>query len=443
MGAVGGSDVETGARASSFTRADTFAALALAGVAAGLFVFVRSTGFDHVSDDDFARVTIAQAFAKSPRLDPSGTSWLPFPFWLLGGLLVPARSLAVARFWSVVTAAASVAVPFLALRRTGVARRVAVLASMVALLTPWMLWLGATTVPEVMTANLAAGAAIVLGDRQHAGRWWWGLPLVAACLSRYEVWPLALVVGAALAVRRPRRATWVAASLALAGPLAWMLWNQHAHGSALHFVDRVARYRRALGEGATSPVSEILTVLRLAVVTRPEVTVLLALALPALRSREVRERRLVPLLAALAVVAFLAYGAARDGAPTHHPERALVGAQILIALVATSLLAARAQAERGRIAKATMALVAALLAVGMRPLWTAPPASSPSEDRSAQIARGERLRGSGPIEITPCAFEHFALLAAFAAPERAVLRPARPRADAEACPAVTTSGEGR
>jgi hypothetical protein len=33
-----------------------------------------------VSDDDYARVVIAQRLSLA--LDPSGTSWLPFPFWL-------------------------------------------------------------------------------------------------------------------------------------------------------------------------------------------------------------------------------------------------------------------------------------------------------------------------------------------------------------------------
>ena len=66
----------------------------------------RVQGFDHVSDDDFARVTIAQAFAASPKLDPSGTSWLPFPFWLLGGALrLLGRSLEVARGASLVFSA--------------------------------------------------------------------------------------------------------------------------------------------------------------------------------------------------------------------------------------------------------------------------------------------------------------------------------------------------
>ncbi len=44
--------------------------------------FVRRCGFEQVSDDDYARTVIAQLFAHSPRWDPSGTSWLPLPFWI-------------------------------------------------------------------------------------------------------------------------------------------------------------------------------------------------------------------------------------------------------------------------------------------------------------------------------------------------------------------------
>ena len=45
---------------------------------------VLATGFRAVSDDDYARVAIAQRFADAPNIDPTGTSWLPFPFYLYG-----------------------------------------------------------------------------------------------------------------------------------------------------------------------------------------------------------------------------------------------------------------------------------------------------------------------------------------------------------------------
>ncbi|MDB4941233.1 MAG: hypothetical protein JWP97_767, partial [Labilithrix sp.] len=94
-------------------------------------------GFDHVSDDDFARVTIAQTFARRPHLDPSGTSWLPFPFWALGGALaVLGRSLAAARVASVALASLAAALPYAALRATGASRGRALAAAAFALLAP-------------------------------------------------------------------------------------------------------------------------------------------------------------------------------------------------------------------------------------------------------------------------------------------------------------------
>src|SRR5438270_1048797 len=86
-------------------------------------VGVLALGFDHVSDDDFARVTIAQSFAHAPKLDPSGTSWLPFPFWSLGlAMMLLGRSLEVARAFSIALASAAATLPYLALRRAGAPR---------------------------------------------------------------------------------------------------------------------------------------------------------------------------------------------------------------------------------------------------------------------------------------------------------------------------------
>jgi len=83
------------------------AALALVALKCAVSAWALHIGFTHVSDDDFARVTLAQAFAHAPQLDPTGTSWLPFPFWLNGGAMALfGRSLAVARGVAVVSSAA-------------------------------------------------------------------------------------------------------------------------------------------------------------------------------------------------------------------------------------------------------------------------------------------------------------------------------------------------
>ena len=76
-------------------------ALVVAGVAAlsvAAALLARKLGVLAISDDDFARAAIAEEFARTPRLDPSGTSWLPAPFWLTGAVMaVFGRSFAVAR----------------------------------------------------------------------------------------------------------------------------------------------------------------------------------------------------------------------------------------------------------------------------------------------------------------------------------------------------------
>jgi hypothetical protein len=58
--------------------------------------------------------------------------------------------------------------------------------------------------------------------------------------------------------------------------------------------------------------------------------------------------------------------------------------------------------------------------------------------RGAQIARGEALRGrSSHLLVTPCAYEHFALIAAYAAPEDVTVEGrAAPGTVTEDCPGV-------
>src|ERR1700722_16593767 len=89
-------------------------------------------GFTHVSDDDYARTVISQQFAHAPRLDPSGTSWLPLPFWIEGAAMMAlGRTLAVARGVALVLGAASVVAPYLAMRAVGMQRGAALVATAV------------------------------------------------------------------------------------------------------------------------------------------------------------------------------------------------------------------------------------------------------------------------------------------------------------------------
>jgi hypothetical protein len=126
-------------------------------------------------------------------------------------------------------------------------------------------------------------------------------------------------------------------------------------------------------------------------------------------------------------------GDARDGAPTHHAERALVASWFVLAGFGADVAGERALAlPRGRALGAALATLAAFV---LFDAWRAarPPGTSAAEDRSMQLARGQALQPYA-IRVTPCSFEHFALLAAYGAPERAEIAPAE--AGREECPGV-------
>ena len=106
-------------------------------------------GFAQISDDDYARTVIAQTFAHAPRLDPSGTSWLPFPFWLYGGaMLIVGRSLVAVRAIAFVLGALAPVIPYAGLRSMHVPRIVAAAGAALASLTAWSVWTGLAPVPD-------------------------------------------------------------------------------------------------------------------------------------------------------------------------------------------------------------------------------------------------------------------------------------------------------
>lgn len=427
-------------------RLDLLAAAALAIGKIGLGAWLLARGFSHVSDDDYARNVIAERFAHAPALDPSGTSWLPFPFWVYGAAMAAfGRTLGCARGVALAMGALGAVTVYAALRRAGVACVVAASGVAVAMATPWSAWTGATTVPEGFSAAFAAAALIACapapahapgtahasssGDGDGSVR---RVPyaaaalVAAATLSRYEAWPIALVFAAAWAWRArrgspgERRACAVVVAIALAGPLAWMAWNLHSHGSATHFLARVARYRDALGGAPTSTGELLLLYPRAVARAAPEIALLGGLGVAVVSTTRADRRRWHwPLVGVLAMLAFLAIGELRGGAPTHHPERAVMTAWWILAPLGVGAIAAAA----GRFPRAG-ALLAAGAAVAWQlfgsPLGTAAaPGRSADEDRAPQIARGLELRASGarPLTVTPCAYEHFALVAAYGAPE--------------------------
>ncbi len=410
---------------------------------------VLATGFRAVSDDDFARVVIAQTWAHTPKLDPSGTSWLPFPFWLQGAVLaIAGRSLDAARATSLALGLASALLVYLAARWITRDSRAALCGAVLAAIFPWSARLGVATVPELLTAALSLLALASLVPRDGSSpitsrRLLGGLALLAATLSRYEPWPVA--VGFALLTLADARRTSAdarrtslrtrvhliaAAALALAGPAAWIAWNRHAHGEALHFLTRVAAYKKALGAGSDeSALTRFFAYPTALVREEPELFALLAVLfalawlthLPALRARLARFTR--PLLLVLAQIAALSLAMVNDGAPTHHPERAVFLAMLLAALIAgdlaASLLAAPATRSTALAATAITVLLSALV---IRPRITADESFTARANEVAvgRVARA-RTRPGERVLIEVADYGHLAIVAALGRPEDAEL----------------------
>ncbi|MCU0685892.1 MAG: glycosyltransferase family 39 protein, partial [Polyangiaceae bacterium] len=296
---------------------------------------VLALGFEAISDDDYARALLAQRFARAPRLDPSGSSWLPFPFWVMGSLMRGfGPTLAVARASALVWAVASGLLLWAAGRRAGLSPAAATLGALAPLSAPAIAPLAAAHVPELPTAALATYGIMTACFGPRRALIGGGLALAAACLSRYEAWPLALYAALALGAR-PRRddaPAWRAAAafLAVSGPLAWLAWNHVAHGDALWFARRVAFYHAHVARPSRALV-DLLGGYPLALVREAPGLVLAALFVLA-SGRGARRRWALPLGAGLTLLVALSMAEARGGAPTHHPERALVAFWCLLGL---------------------------------------------------------------------------------------------------------------
>jgi hypothetical protein len=416
----------------------------LCAVKLAISAYVLWLGFHHVSDDDYARTVVAEQFAQAPRLDPSGTSWLPLPFWIVGtAMRLAGRSLALARAVAIALGTASVALPYVAMRTAGVGRAAAFAGAGITMALPWNAWLGVATVPEAWTGALIAAA--VIGMATDRARPWAAAGLFAASLSRYEAWPACaalagLCVLDALRGKAARR-EFACALLAIAGPLLWMGWNLHAHGSALHFLARVSTFRRSLGAENLSLPDRLLGYPRALVEATPEAAALGACAIVGyLVSVPFRSRWRWGAASALAIVVFLVVGDLGDGAPTHHPERALSPVWwVLIGMGVDATAVALAAAAKSQRWTSIPVGAAVLLWCALLPFrYASHPGRSDLEVRSAQVARGLDLRARGvrAAVITPCAFEHFALIAAWGAPERAQVHPSMHRPPTAICPDV-------
>ena len=405
-------------------------ALLVAALKIAVSAAVLAQGFRALSDDDYARVVIAQRFVADPSFDPSGTSWLPFPFWVYGSVMaLLGREPGVARATAIGLGVLGALLVWVAARWLGAPRRGALLGALLACAFPYSAWLGAATVPEAFAAALVVfgGAALSLpGARRVLG----ALALCAACLSRYEAWPAAVVFAALStrdAIARRGVAEGVAALTALLAPAAWMIHGLYNHGDALFFLTRVAAYRRALGGTETSLLAGLVGYPLAIVRCEPELVALLALALGGAfwskRERPfARYRRLFWILTA--VLAFLIVGDVFDGAPTHHAERALMAIWFGVAIfTGDALVRAAAELrphERTRLVLGATALI--LLCVGILRPWFARRDSFIDRENELAIGRSARdaLDVSDRLGILTPDFGFFAVIAGFSAPERAI-----------------------
>lgn len=315
----------------------------LAGLKLAVSAALLLSGFHGISDDDFARVVIAQDFAHDPKLDPSGTSWLPFPFWLNGGaMLAFGSSMQVARAMAIVCGVASVLLVRIAAEWLTEDRASAFAGAALVAVLPWSVRLGVSTVPELPTAALTflAVASLAPGGpaaRRLAG----GVALFCATLSRYEPWFVAIGFVGVLAyesirARRVRLTDVVASAVALSGPIGWTAWNQHAHGSPLHYLDRVAAYKQAIDQGAVA--GRVFDYVFATFRAEPELLILAGYLLYRWLLVKPRDTDFFrPFLRPALVLAFLfatlTVSSVKGGAPTHHAERALLVIHITLAVL--------------------------------------------------------------------------------------------------------------
>jgi hypothetical protein len=411
--------------------------LVLAVLRIGIHLVLSHRGLSALSDDDYARTVIAERFADHPSFDPSGTSWLPLPFWVTGAvMMVLGKSLGVARIATDLWAVGAGWLVFAGLTRLRVSRGAALIGAVLATLVPPSALLGSVNVPELPAAALSAFALLSVTSPHlragvpespdwERGLWLGAASVAAATLCRYEAWPVAAVIALFAWIRRVPLATRIGATaLSLVGPAVWMLHNRAAHADALHFVHRVAAYRAALG--APSGIATGARYLGAVVTGCPSLLVpLAAIAFAAARAKPTALLRWGPALSGVgALVLFLVAGALVGGAPTHHPERALLLLWILgsaaLADLGQQLVGAGArQLPKGRLRLAEIAMVA-LLAFDMQRQLDAAGIDRTTEELigknlASLVARGER------VMVATDDYGYFAVIAAFGRPGDAAI----------------------
>lgn len=382
---------------------------------------VLGAGFRAISDDDYARIVIAQRFAETPHLDPSGTSWLPVPFWLYGtAFRLLGGSIAVAQGVAVFLGVGAALLLLWAARLFGAGRAGALLGALLAALFPWSVYLGAAAVPEAPTAALCVFGVATLAVAARRERTLGAVAIAAACFSRYEAWPVAATFAAftLLDARRSRDVRLALTAAVAVSPIAlWLLHGVFIHGDALFFWKRVAAYKSALGSSA--PLAErLFTVPRWLFLTEPELSIGLLIAVIACPATLARFRRAA--VAGGALVLFLAAGELSGGGPTHHAERAVLAAWFLAALALGSVVGQAL--ERRPAWRAAWLGYAALVVVLGWGYFERRRTADFFVERAEEVALGARARelGAPALLIATRDYGYLAVTAGFQKPSAAV-----------------------
>lgn len=379
-------------------------------------------GFRALSDDDYARISIAQHFAQEPHFDPSGTSWLPGPFWTYGAAFRGFGSgLGVARTVAIVLALAATVLVYVAARVLGTSRIAAVVAAVLScMLVPYSAFLGVAPLPEVPCAALLLFSAATLAISHPLLRALGGGSLILACLSRYEGWPVAAAFAAFCLwdALRQRRAVYLGcAALALAGPALWLILSQLNHGDAWFFVGRVTAYRRALG-GTDIPLWRRLIEYPWALLWNAlGLCILFPIFFFMARKTQHTEgpRYARCAVTLLAMLAFLMLGSVRDGVPTHHAARVLLPLWFFGCVVAGREFARRATDAAGlrRVVVVVAAITSIPLVQGLHL-----PSNEGFAQRALELEAGNAARQETKLglAIDTTDYGYFAVQAGFGSP---------------------------
>jgi len=374
------------------------------------------SGFRAISDDDYSRVVIAARFAQHPSPDPSGTSWLPVPFWMYGiPMALFGDSLLTARVVALLLGAGAAVLVWLSGRLLGLTHRAALGAGLAAVVVPYGAWLSAAMVPEAPTAALLLFGLVTLLRPELKWRAAGGVALGAACFSRYEAWPPALVFTlftAVDAVRARRRDLGLSAAVATLPIFLWLLHGVVRHGDALFFVARVSQYRAALGREPQGWLEAVLSTPTALVRFEPELFVILlvALALGLRRgSSPFASGVFRPAVALGALVAFLMAADVTGGAATHHPERSLLPVFWFFALLAAGLWSSLAHTSRWPLAAA---ITVPLVLAGFWRLRPELRSTFANRDDEERIGAFLRQRGARDVALDTDDYGYFAIQAA-------------------------------